>query len=321
MPGRPWSFDPVTLHGARALTTERAPAAPFLAGPLPPRAARARRARGPRPLRRPSRARLPAPAARHQRRRLRRRGGRRAARRARRARAAGASASGCSTALLGRRRHRGLRRRRDRARDAAPGPARDARASSASARSSRTSRPRPRRARTRDAEPASIDVKVALDDGRTLSGTVPGVHGDVLRTVTYSRVSARHRLAGLRPVARADRGPPRAAVRGRHHRPRRRGAHDGATITVARIPPLDATRRGAAREQLAALVDLYDRGMREPLPLACMTSAAYAIATHDGADAEKAAAQRVGVGLGLPQGGRRARAPARPRRHRSPSTS
>ena len=37
MPERAWSFDPVTLHGAEALTTERAQPAPFLAGPLPPR--------------------------------------------------------------------------------------------------------------------------------------------------------------------------------------------------------------------------------------------------------------------------------------------
>ena len=36
MPERAWSFDPVTLNGARALTTERAALAPFLAGPLPP---------------------------------------------------------------------------------------------------------------------------------------------------------------------------------------------------------------------------------------------------------------------------------------------
>ncbi len=36
VPERAWSFDPVTLNGAQALTTERAPAAPFLQGPLPP---------------------------------------------------------------------------------------------------------------------------------------------------------------------------------------------------------------------------------------------------------------------------------------------
>jgi exodeoxyribonuclease V gamma subunit len=35
--------------------------------------------------------------------------------------------------------------------------------------------------------PGSVDVKVVLPDGRSLSGTVPGVCGSVLRTVTYSR--------------------------------------------------------------------------------------------------------------------------------------
>src|SRR3954454_5306741 len=153
-------------------------------------------------------------------------------------------------------------------------------------------------------QPASVDVKVALADGRALSGTVPGVYGDVLRTVTYSRVNARHRLqAYVRWLALTAAHPDRpfAAVTVGQAR---RGAPESATITIARIPPLgdDANEREKrAKEQLATLIDLYDRGMREPLPLACMTSAAYAIATHNGADAEKAARNEWESGWAFPK--------------------
>jgi exodeoxyribonuclease V gamma subunit len=153
-------------------------------------------------------------------------------------------------------------------------------------------------------QPASVDVKVALADGRTLSGTVPGVYGDVLRTVTYSRVNARHRLqAYVRWLALTAAHPERpfAAVTVGQAR---RGASDTATITIARIPPLgdDANEREQlATQQLATLIDLYDRGMREPLPLACMTSAAYAAATHAGADADKAARSAWESGWNFPK--------------------
>ncbi len=141
------------------------------------------------------------------------------------------------------------------------------------------------------AEPGAVDVNVALGDGRSLSGTVPGVCGDVLRTVTYSRVNARHRLAAwvrwLALTAARPEHPFQAVTVGRA----RAGAPDGARVTIARIPalaPEAATRREPALAQLAMLVDLYDRGMREPLPLACMTSAAYAHAAAAGRDAEAA---------------------------------
>jgi exodeoxyribonuclease V gamma subunit len=154
------------------------------------------------------------------------------------------------------------------------------------------------------AEPASVDVKVALHDGRTLSGTVPGVYGDVLRTVTYSRVNARHRLAAyVRWLALTAAHPERpfaAATIGQA----RSGAPDSATITIARLAPLASepkTRKEHALAQLATLVDLYDRGMREPLPLACMSSAAYAAAAFAGADADKAGRKAWESGWSFPK--------------------
>jgi exodeoxyribonuclease V gamma subunit len=138
------------------------------------------------------------------------------------------------------------------------------------------------------AVPESVDVRVALADGRRLSGTVPGVCGLLLRSVTYSRVNARQRLAAwVRFLALCAAHPDRpfeAATVGRASY----GAGSGATVTVVRLPRLEAA---VALEHLGALVDLYDRGMREPLPIACMTSAAYAAAVRGGGDPIKAGAQ------------------------------
>ena len=142
------------------------------------------------------------------------------------------------------------------------------------------------------AEPGSVDVKIALDGGRTLSGTVPGVCGHMLRTATYSRVNAKHRLASwVRLLALTAAHPERpfeAAVLGRAIA----GAPDHAHVTTARIRSLgegSEERRAAALAHLSTLVDLYDRGMREPLPLACRASAAYAQAVAAGKDAAAAA--------------------------------
>jgi exodeoxyribonuclease V gamma subunit len=65
-----------------------------------------------------------------------------------------------------------------------------------------------------------------------------------------------------------------------------------ADVTVVRIPSLGEdpqARRRTALEHLTALVDLYDRGMREPLPLARDASAAYAFAAARGQDGTAAA--------------------------------
>jgi exodeoxyribonuclease V gamma subunit len=140
-------------------------------------------------------------------------------------------------------------------------------------------------------EADSVEVNVRLDDGRLLVGTVPGVLGDVVRTVTYSRLKPKHRLSAwvrflALLVARPSNGFEVVTIG------RRRG--DGPTradITVARLAPA-GVEAALARRHLHDLVALYDRGMCEPLPVYCATSAAYAGAITAGKDAG-AAARRV----------------------------
>ena len=121
-----------------------------------------------------------------------------------------------------------------------------------------------------EAEPGSVDVKVDLAD-RRLTGTVPGVRGSLLTLITYSKVNPRHRLgAWVRLLALCASGAAFDAVTiGRAAG----SAHHSASVTVARVPAL---LREDALAQLLILIDLYDRGMNEPLPLACRTSAAFA---------------------------------------------
>jgi exodeoxyribonuclease V gamma subunit len=130
-------------------------------------------------------------------------------------------------------------------------------------------------------EPRSVDVKVPLEDGRILTGTVPGVHGDLLRAVTFSRVSARHRMASwvrflALSAALPDR-PVQAVLIGRA----RRGS-DGR-VTCSRFAPVGAE---GARERLAVLLDLHRAGLREPLPLSCLAGAAFATSGENAARRE-----------------------------------
>jgi exodeoxyribonuclease V gamma subunit len=138
---------------------------------------------------------------------------------------------------------------------------------------------------------ASLDVKLALPGGRMLAGTVTGVCGNTIRRVSYSRVRPRDRLRAwvelLALTAARPERPFESVVIGRA----RAGARS-AGVTVSRIAALgdDAdSRRQIALEHLTVLLDLYDRGMRERLPLAGDASAAYAQAVAAGEDGEDAA--------------------------------
>lgn len=120
----------------------------------------------------------------------------------------------------------------------------------------------------------SLEVRVDLPGGRSLIGTVPGVRAGVITQCNYSRLGPKHRLAAwVRFLAlTADRpdGGYGAVTVGR--------GTGRESVAVARLEPVSGSgeaRRTWALERLAVLVDLYDRGMREPLPLCCRTSAAW----------------------------------------------
>ncbi len=139
--------------------------------------------------------------------------------------------------------------------------------------------------------PRSLEVNVALPCGRVLVGTVPEVRGATIVVCTYSRLRPRRRLqswAHLLALSAAHPGlGPRAVTIAR-----RRSAMASAHVQF--IGPLGATEeeiRRKAVENLGVLVDLYDRGMREPLPLYCETSAAWASARRLDQDCHKRAAE------------------------------
>ncbi|MDP8960445.1 MAG: exodeoxyribonuclease V subunit gamma, partial [Actinomycetota bacterium] len=136
----------------------------------------------------------------------------------------------------------------------------------------------------------NLEAILPLPGGRTLVGAVPVAGPDLLLTVQYARVSARHRLAAwarLLAVSAAHPGRRLLAVTVG------RSAARKAKVRIARLPQLAGdprARHQTAIGHLVRLVDLYERGMREPLPLYCETSAAYAEAVRAGHDEPLAAA-------------------------------
>jgi len=147
-----------------------------------------------------------------------------------------------------------------------------------------------------DGEPQPVQVHLRLPDGRLVVGTVP-VRGSVHRVVGYSRVGPKHRLAAwvrlLCLTAMLPDAGYSAVTIGRSRSEARR-----ASVTVARIETLGADE---ARERLSRLIDFYDRGLREPLPSYCATSAAYAAAALAGQDTRAAGESAWLSGYGFPR--------------------
>jgi len=126
----------------------------------------------------------------------------------------------------------------------------------------------------------TVDIRVDLGDGRRLTGTVGGVHGEVLARSTYSKLAPKHRLeAWIRLLAIVASGHP----------------GDWLAVTTGRsrsrsYPAWRSTLRAPADAVgvLAALVDLRDRGLCRPLPVVTGASAEYAERRHRGDSVEMA---------------------------------
>ncbi|QBR92705.1 exodeoxyribonuclease V subunit gamma [Nocardioides euryhalodurans] len=136
----------------------------------------------------------------------------------------------------------------------------------------------------RQTTPRSHDVDVALPDGRRLTGTVGPVYDGRLVEVGFSRLGGKQLLqAWVRLLALAAHDPDKhwtALVVGRAAR--------GTTVAQRLLGPADHAPDLLLRD----LVDLYDRGRREPLPLPVKTSYAWASAVHQGDDPVQAAERR-----------------------------
>lgn len=136
-----------------------------------------------------------------------------------------------------------------------------------------------------------VELDVPLTDGRNLVGTLNGVHDDAIVSFTYSRLGPRHRLAAWAHLVAATLADPtvpwRTVTICRTVSSRKRTR----TVSWAVQGPLGedaATRERTASGLLDRLLDLYDRGLREPLPLYGRTSAEVARLIADGRNLWKA---------------------------------
>jgi exodeoxyribonuclease V gamma subunit len=127
-------------------------------------------------------------------------------------------------------------------------------------------------------EAVGVDVTAELPGGAVVTGTVPGVHGDVVVRSTFSKLGPKHRLrAWVHLLALVVGHPDRtwqAVTVGRAQVSAPRAA-----VSTLRAPaPTDAARH------LGELLALREAAAREPLPLPVACACLYATSREGGAE-------------------------------------
>jgi len=125
-------------------------------------------------------------------------------------------------------------------------------------------------AEARRGEPRSVDVTVDLGGGRRLTGVVSDVRGHRIVRVHYSTLAAKHRLASWVDLLALAAGMPDASW-------------TASTFGHHKVGPRQSLLRPVdhrAVDLLRDLVELRDRGLREPLPMPLRTAHAYADAVR-----------------------------------------
>ena len=138
-----------------------------------------------------------------------------------------------------------------------------------------------------ETKPRSVEINVQLPSGRALVGTVAGVRDSTIVNCIYSKLAAKHRLESwVRLLALTASGTdpvPSATTLGRSGR-RTAGR---VAISEMRLQVETDCAPEVAVELLGKLIDLYERGITEPLPLYCKTSSEWAAASRRGDDSDK----------------------------------
>ncbi|MGI8678859.1 MAG: exodeoxyribonuclease V subunit gamma [Jatrophihabitans sp.] len=132
-------------------------------------------------------------------------------------------------------------------------------------------------ARDRAVPARSAEVSVPLDDGRRVEGTVVGLRGPSILSVTYSNLGPKQRVEAwvkyLALVATTGDTTLQAVSVGKQT--------DGVRRSI--LHGIDPAEAGGL---LGDLIALREAGLRAPLPMALKTSEAYAAARRRGRDAD-----------------------------------